>query len=211
MLSEKLNLSVGVIRNIVDKDFETKKPVGLNQSDNYTFLVVARLSKIKNLEMVINCFAKVFKGNDNVNLSIVGMGPQERILRAIIKKENMEGQIQLQGIKSNTYVKESMYKSNCLLMLSKYETFGVVVLEALLCGLPVMSTRVGFSLEAISPLNGLLVDNTKNDISDGLSKIYKNRGKYNRKEIQDDSVKRFGNETFVERITKIYSNLINEK
>ena len=128
-----------------------------------------------------------------------------------IKKENMEGQIQLQGIKSNTYVKESMYKSNCLLMLSKYETFGVVVLEALLCGLPVMSTRVGFSLEAISPLNGLLVDNTKNDISDGLSKIYKNRGKYNRKEIQDDSVKRFGNETFVERITKIYSNLINEK
>tara|TARA_X000000950_G_scaffold156174_1_gene191512 strand:- start:12849 stop:14030 length:1182 start_codon:yes stop_codon:yes gene_type:complete len=211
LLSEKLNLSVGVIRNIVDKDFETKKPVGLNQSDNYTFLVVARLSKIKNLEMVINCFAKVFKGNDNVNLSIVGMGPQERILRAIIKKENMEGQIQLQGIKSNTYVKESMYKSNCLLMLSKYETFGVVVLEALLCGLPVMSTRVGFSLEAISPLNGLLVDNTKNDISDGLSKIYKNRGKYNRKEIQDDSVKRFGNETFVERITKIYSNLINEK
>lgn len=211
LLSEKLNINVGVIRNIVDKDFETIKQVDFKQSDDYTFLVVARLSKIKNLEMVINCFSKVFKGNDSVYLSIIGMGPQERRLKALIKKENMEGQIQLHGIKSNAYVKQAMYQSNCLLLLSNYETFGVVVLEALLCGLPVISTRVGFSLEAISPLNGLLVDNTKNDISNGLNKMYQNKGKYKRKKIQDDSIKRFGNETFVKSITKIYSNLVNEK
>ena len=54
------------------------------------------------------------------------MGPQERKLKAIIKRK-MEGQIQLQGIKSNAYVRQAMYQSNCLLMLSNYETFGVVI------------------------------------------------------------------------------------
>ena len=51
----------------------------------------------------------------------------------------------------------------------------------------------------------------KDDISHGLNKMYQNKGKYKRKEIQDDSIKRFGNENFVKSTNKIYSNLINEK
>ena len=47
LLSEKLNINVGVISNIVDKDFETTKKVDFKQSEDYTFLVVARLSKSK--------------------------------------------------------------------------------------------------------------------------------------------------------------------
>lgn len=211
LLSKKLNINVGVIRNIVDANFEFRSKIESRVSQSFTFLVVARLSKIKNLEMTIKCFSKVFKGKNNIKLSIIGMGPQERRLRNIISNEKMKDQIELHGIKSNNYVKDLMYKSDCLLMLSNYETFGVVVLEALLTGLPVISTKVGFSVEAISSLNGLLVNNDENEISEGLYKMYQSRRNYNRKRIQIDARNKYGNQAFIKELSKIYLKVINEK
>ena len=98
---------------------------------------MGRLSNQKNFPLLIKSYAES-DIKDKYNLVIIGDGPQKSELENLIKAYKLENQIFLLGFRSNPYpyIKQSEFFVNT----SNYESFGVVILEALALGKMVIAT-----------------------------------------------------------------------
>ena len=102
--------------------------------DKFTFVSVGRLVKGKNQEIIIKAFKKL---NLDIDLILIGDGSQRDKLNKLIKKLHLEKNIQLVG-KDNPF--KYLKYADCFIFASNYESFGNVLLEALACNLPIIST-----------------------------------------------------------------------
>lgn len=105
------------------------------------FIYVGRLSKEKNIEFIIN----IFNNLPNLELNIVGYGPQENILKSISNKN-----IIYHGAINNKELTSYYQKCDVFILPSIKEPWGLVVEEALNNGLPVLlSNKVGCAEEIL--------------------------------------------------------------
>lgn len=202
--------NVIVIPNVVDNVFFKKKNYIKKTNDVYTFLTIGSLDKNKNHEDLIYAFFKVFK-NTNVVLRIAGNGPLRRKIIKLIAKLKLENQIKLLGQLSREDVYNEMIKSNCFILSSKSETFGVVLIEALACGIPVISTSSGGPNEIISGENGLLVIlNDVDDLSYAMQKMHTDSSQYNAEFLMNSCKNLYGEQSFINKIEKVYKTILEK-
>lgn len=111
----------------------------------FVLLSVARLEPEKNLDSAIKILSLVRQRYPDTGLVIVGQGSQEGHLKSLIKKLGQESNVELAGWQSNL---GSYYKTaNIFLQTSKFEGYGMALIEAGLSGLPVVTTPVGIAEE----------------------------------------------------------------
>ena len=106
-------------------------------SDSKIVLGVGSLSIQKNFSVLIQALA-VVRQNYNARLIILGDGYRRRALEEMARSLDIEHAVSLPGWLPNPYA--YMSKADVFVLSSKYEGFGNVVLEALACGCPVVST-----------------------------------------------------------------------
>jgi glycosyltransferase involved in cell wall biosynthesis len=210
LLHNEFDICFNYIPNIVNIDFFNVKEK--KATKQFNFINIAFLDTKKNQAMLIRAFTKSFKNQLQVRLTIVGNGQEYSNLKNLIKKLNMEDQIFLYGKANREEVKMLLQKSDAFVLSSQYETFGVVVIEAMSCGLPVIATKCG-GPESIITLDkiGLLSDMDENDLSNKLTYMYKNKSIYDSDYIRNHVVKNFSEETVVNQLIKIYKVVKNEK
>lgn len=124
--------------NLADKDEKEKlrEKLGFKKEEKI-LLCVARLEAEKNQEILINCMENL--KDKNYRLYFVGDGDNRNILQEKIESKNLQKQVKLLGEKTNV---EDYYRaSDVFILLSKYEGFGHVYLEALACGLPCIAAK----------------------------------------------------------------------
>ncbi|MBQ4589585.1 MAG: glycosyltransferase family 4 protein [Bacteroidaceae bacterium] len=113
------------------------------QTNNYsnlstkTVISVGRLVKAKNYASLIRAFKNVVDKHPDWTLEIYGDGPQEMELKSLIDKLNLKKHVFLKGFSSN--VKEVMTNASIFALSSIFEGFGLVIVEAMACSLPVVS------------------------------------------------------------------------
>lgn len=108
-------------------------------------LVVSRLESEKNVAGSIRAFAEVAKTDSSAGLVIIGSGSERVALESLVQKLDLEKKVVFEGAQDPF----PFYKAADLLMLtSHYEGYGLVVVEALAAGCPVVSYDVGFAKEA---------------------------------------------------------------
>ena len=140
------------------------------QKDDFQFINIAHLNKNKNQLHLIKSFTKVFKGNQFYKLLIVGQGPEKNNLQNWIDSNTMNSQIRLYGSASREEVRDLLHQSDCFVLSSKIETFGVVLIEAMSCGLPVLSTKCG-GPESIVTNDDIGVLCSQEELSDIMKEI----------------------------------------
>lgn len=123
---------VSVIPN--PSTFQTDKTSTL---DRKKVISVGRLSPQKNYASLIRAFKYVADKHPDWSLDIYGDGPQETELRSLINHLNLNKHVYLKGFSSN--VKEEMINASIYAMSSIFEGFPLVLIEAMTCGLPVVS------------------------------------------------------------------------
>ena len=122
------------------------------EDNSYTYLIAAgRLIKQKGFEMLIEAIA--LTNNSKIKLAILGHGPLEENLTELIEKYKLQETVSLLGYKKNPYAWIS--KANAFILSSYYEGFPNVVLEALSCRTPVISTPApGGTKEILESIEG---------------------------------------------------------
>lgn len=199
------------IPNIVSDEFLEYKFQADNNFEAFTFSNICLMSPNKRVDLVILAFAKAFKGNPNIKLKLGGDGPIKSSLEELAKCEGISEQVTFLGALERERVKEEIAKSDAFVLSSEYETFGVVIIEALALGKPVIATRCGGPESIIVPEVGYLVDkNSVECLARGMIELYENRDKYSVKDIREYCRTNFSEEAVINKLTDIYQNILDE-
>jgi len=179
-----------------------------NDNKEFIFLSVGNLIDSKRHAFTISCFNKAFKDISNVKLRIIGSGILYDKLQKQIQENNLTEKVQLMGYLNREQLKNELNSCNIFVLASTAETFGVVYIEAMACGKPVIATKNGGANDIVNKTNGLLidVDNEKQLIS-AFQYMYQNADKFDGKQIASDCYAKYSEEAVVERLEKVYEKI----
>ncbi len=146
----------------IDKNEEQKfelKDFILNQDKPIVIGTIARLAKEKNLEFLIEAVKILSDQNYQIKLKIAGSGQEEQGLRNLCTSLNLNQQVEFLGWIED---KKSFFSQIDIFCLpSKEETFGIVLLEAMLYNKPIVTTNTdGAKMILKDKISGILVDNS---------------------------------------------------
>ena len=206
-LKTNFNVDAEVIHNIVDvSHFQYVKR---EPKSSFTFVSVGNLLPIKRFDLLVDAFAEAFKNDKSVYLKIVGAGSEMNTLQGLINQYNMNNQIALLNEVGRDRLKEIYPEGDAFVLASKSETFGVVFIEAMTTGLPVIATDCGGPSDFVNEQNGYLVPvNDKQALVDALKKMHDNAYSFNSLEISKLCVEKFSPENIGNALTNLYMEII---
>ncbi|AVX16988.1 MULTISPECIES: N-acetyl-alpha-D-glucosaminyl L-malate synthase BshA [Bacillus] len=124
--------------------------------DEKVVIHVSNFRKVKRVKDVIRVFRNI-AANTKAKLLLVGDGPEKCVAWQLVEKYGLQDQVLLLG---NQDRMEELYSiSDLKLLLSEKESFGLVLLEAMACGVPCIGTNIGGIPEVIKDqVSGFLVE-----------------------------------------------------
>lgn len=196
---------VTLLPNFIDQDFfisHTERP-----SLPFTFLTVAHLVKSKNIQCLLHAFQLLLQKDSQVKLQIVGDGPEKKYLQRLAEQLQITAHLEFLGEQPRLTLKEIYAKAHAFALPSLYETFGVVFIEALAMGLPVIGTRCGGPEDIITPEVGMLLEkNDAQQLAQAMLQIKENYAAYNPKKLRAYAATNFGKQIITDKLIEIYSN-----
>lgn len=138
----------------------------LADDDVTTFVTVGRLSPEKNQARLVRAFAAVHAENPKTRLVVVGSGPLAGDLEALVVELGLLGAVFLTGMQSNPHA--IMARADCFVLSSDYEGQPMVILEALVLDLPIVTVEFASAKNALPAGSGLVVPQTDEGVADGL-------------------------------------------
>lgn len=137
-----------------------------NKGDNKYLLYIGALEERRNVLFLLDTFAKVLESNPECRLVLIGKGQEEYVTKCMQKMAQL-------GIRDKVFYRErleqkylkSVYEvSDIFLLPTRYEIFGMVLLEAMYFGLPVITTYNGGSSTLMNAGNGIVLDDFNVDM-----------------------------------------------
>jgi L-malate glycosyltransferase len=178
------------------------------QPDKFFFLSIANLNQNKGMDILIRAFHRAFKGMNEVQLKIGGNGPEKSNLEVLVKELKISNQVDFLGALSHQDVLKEMEETDVFVLASRYETFGVVYIEALSKGKPIIATDCGGPSMIVNKNNGLLVPvNNIESLCDAMQKIMADYETYNPDQIIQNCIAKFSQEKVIQQISQIYEKV----
>jgi glycosyltransferase involved in cell wall biosynthesis len=132
-----------------------------------TISVLAWELKVKGIEILIKAFREIIDQYPEGKLLIVGDGPRKHNLQILAESLKLENNVIFCGYMDNPFVALSVSDIYCHISLQ--EAFGQAILEAMICGKPVVAARIGGIAEIItSEENGILVEPDEKSVAEAL-------------------------------------------
>lgn len=196
------------IPNMIDTNSFEYKDMG--KSKGFTFITVGGLIYRKRMDLTVEAFYKAFKDKKDIKLIIIGDGPERGKIEGLIDKYGLKDRAKLTGSLERKDISKYMNRSNCFVLPSRAETFGVVYIEAMSVGLPVIATKCGGPEGFVNDSNGLLIDvDDTGQLVQAMKYMCNNIERYDRKTISVDTLQKFSPENVAGMIIKQYEEVVS--
>jgi len=195
---------ISVLPYLLEKSKNKWKPIDKRE---LSICIVGRLSLSKGHKNLLYEFNECIKIVPKLKLLIVGDGPEKNTLQKLTESLNQNNRVAFLGNIPNKDI--GTIFSNCFASISasKSEAFGIVNIESLREGTPVICTNTEGAKDIIvNGKNGFIVDLTKkNDLAKKIELVLKNWEKYSKNALQT-----FEKEYAKHNIPSHYQNIVNK-
>lgn len=185
----------------------SRKEINLTEKD-FVIVTVGRLVKRKSIDTMIDGLSHLkFK---SWKLVIIGDGPEKTYLEKMSDELQIRDKIIFTGFVSDEVKYQYLQNADIFAMTSLHEGFGIVFMEAMFCGLPIIATNNGGQVDFLKDEeNALLIDvKDSNGFAHSVDRLHKSitlankMGKNNKKKIS---------EFYADEVADQYIKLFNEQ
>ncbi|TYS58225.1 N-acetyl-alpha-D-glucosaminyl L-malate synthase BshA [Sutcliffiella horikoshii] len=210
--------AIQTVYNFIDervyfkKDTQDLKTQYGISDDEKVIIHVSNFRKVKRVQDVVKSFHLIEKQVPS-KLLLVGDGPEISVVCNLVKELGLKDKVLFLGKQENL---EDLYSiSDLMLLLSEKESFGLVLLEAMACGVPSVGTKIGGIPEVIDDgKTGYLSDvGDVEDIAENAVKILESATLH--KKFAENAISRvkehFSSQRIVEQYEDMYKQLIKHE
>ncbi|HET6244033.1 MAG: glycosyltransferase [Bacteroidetes bacterium] len=200
------NKEVRIIPNMIDTSF-FKPDYSVIKED--MIFSLGNLIKTKGQDILIKAFALIAPAIPSYKLVIGGDGPEKENLIELATQLAIQEKIIFPGNLTRIEIRNYLHKSKCFALPSKFETFGIVYMEAIACGVPVVATKCGGPEDFINQNNGILceTDNIE-EIAHAMKSILMNLNSYNLTEMHSFVNRNYSKENISQMLVNLYQEKI---
>ena len=201
---EELGLSseVDIIPNFLKDDFGSKQTRPDKRNDLFTFLSIGGPSYAKGTDILLKAFSTLKIPSQ---LMIVGESSEALIFHKLADELGVKSRVFWLGAVAREELPIHLEACDAFVLPSRGENFGVVFIEALAYGKPLIATRCGGPEDIIHEGNGLLVQvNDTENLSKAMDFMLENASNYDPDELRKDFLLRFSASAVVDQIDAWY-------
>jgi glycosyltransferase involved in cell wall biosynthesis len=204
-LERQFNVPFQFIPNVYQSAIFYFKPNVSQPTAFFSYVNVSTFSKAKNLHRLINAFV-FLQDLPDVKLILVGTGAYFDEIKVLVKAKGLDDKVVFAGALSPTDVAAQLHQAHVYVLSSDIETFNVSIVEAMACGLPVVSTKCG-GPESIIVQDGLglLVERDFLALAAGMRKLYTDYRLYDRQQISLHINKTYSYDVIGRRLVDTYN------
>jgi len=218
LLGERVGIpreTIAVIPNAIPVDVFTVATARDDGRDPGELLYVGGRTDAKGMDVLLRAFAAVRERRPTLRLRCVGRAPtpeDDERWRGLADELGIAGAVDLGPPADRRQVADSMRHAGLLVLASPYETFGMVVAEALACGLPVAATRSG--VEAILGEDGRLGEVAAGtdaaSLADAIDRALARLGTFDPTALRERVLRDFSAPAIADRTLALYAEVEEE-
>jgi glycosyltransferase involved in cell wall biosynthesis len=194
----------------VDMDVFTPLPVE-QQPDSDSILYVGRIHETKGVDVLLHAMRLLVDRRPTVRLSLIGGSfyPQnhsrEVRMMHLAEELDLNQHVRFLGIQPPSQVAEAMRRSTLLVLPSRRETLGAVLIEALACGTPVVATRCGGPEDVVIEAVGRLVPKEDpSSLAQAMETVLDQRQRYDPQVLRHYAEQHFSWQSVAEKTVALY-------
>lgn len=187
--------------SFAEKKYDHKEP--------FILFTNSFLAKRKNHTLLFDALKILIDQGMCIQLHIGGYGSEEPHLKKYVTEKGLQNHVVFLGMLQRHEVKQHLDNCHAFVFASTYETFGVVLIEALACGRPIITTDSKGPRDIVTPDNGLLLqDFLPQTFANAVKQMMYGYEKYNQQKITRQCHAHFSEEKIAGSLIDIYNQAI---
>ncbi len=201
-----------IVPNIVDCSLFSQSKVNKKADwETKQMIMVGRLDPAKGISFLLEALHKLKKKRTDFFLHIVGDGTIKEELTRLCDELDLERHVRFHGRKPKHVMAKMMSESDFFVLPSLFETFGCVVIEAMACGKPVITTDIGGPNGIVTRQTGILVKPADSEaLENGINFMLDSYFTYSNEKIIEYAKSNFSVSVIGQRLDDIYKTLMPE-
>lgn len=204
MIKKYKILNTLVIPNVVNTDIFY--PVEKRTDDKIRFIHISTMVYQKNPETIFQALALL---KDEFQFEMLLYGPVTEIQEDLIAKLGLQDKLFLKGEVPQEVLSKSMQQCDALILYSRFETFGCVLIEANACGIPVIVSELEVFHEIVQEgVNGIFAagENTE-ALAEKLKEFVKQKNKFEKKLIASHAAEKYNYKRTGQQFIELYKHV----
>jgi glycosyltransferase involved in cell wall biosynthesis len=202
-----------VVPNFVNKyKYSIDNPT-ISDRKEFVLTNISILTEKKGIDILLHAISNIISeyGYDNIYLKIIGGGPKLEEYKNLAKELGLDSNCKFYGRVNDEDLVGNLKTSNALVISSRLETFGVVGIEAMASGIPVVATKCGGPEDYVNDEVGILVEKEDVDsLAKGIVKMIDNYESYDPLKIREIFENNYSDTAVCEQIIDIYKQVLQE-
>lgn len=189
-------------QNLFFYDPEATKP------STFTVIAIGSLIPRKRIDVLLKAITLC----TDVKLMIIGSGIEEEKLKQLARSLGVSPQTAWTRFMPSAELAKVLRSGHLLVSASDTETFGIVVAEAMMCGLPVICTASGGPEELVGEKHGIVLEKlaTPQELATAIQHIQTNYAQYNAVDIAVSAKEQFSRQVVIPKILGHYQEILNQ-
>ncbi len=200
---------IAVIPNLVSERFFSGE-LHAQAGESIGFVSVGMLDYKKGFDLLLRAFAAAAERTERqLTLTVCGDGVERSALEALAEELGIREKVTFAGNVSREEVASTLRRNQIFVLPSRTETFGVVYVEAMACGLPIIMTKTNAWELLAMPETGIAVDvEDVPALTDAMVTVLENYDSYDPARIAAICAERFSESAVTGQLTALYRRVL---